>query len=63
MGARAVPHPHVSWTVKHFHDHLRDRRFALSHTWTKTVLQRAGLVNGHRAAARIGVAAAQALPA
>ena len=37
---------HVGWTVKHFHDHLRDRHgFALSYTWTKTVLQRAGLAN------------------
>lgn len=36
---------HMGWTVKHFHDHLRDRHgFALSYTWTKTVLQRAGLV-------------------
>ena len=33
------------WTVKHFHDRLRDRHgFAWSYTWTKTVLQRAGLV-------------------
>ena len=33
------------WTVKHFHDHLRDRHgFAWSYTWTKTTLQRAGLV-------------------
>ena len=37
---------HVGWTVKHFHDHLRDRHgFALSYTWTKAVLQRAGLAN------------------
>ena len=36
---------HVGWTVKHFHDHLRDRHgFTLSYSWTKTVLQRAGLV-------------------
>ena len=50
---------HVGWTVKHFHDHLRDHLrahhgFTLSDTWTKTVLQRAGLVSrapqrgGHR---------------
>ena len=33
------------WTVKHFRDHLRDRHgFAWSYTWTKTTLQRAGLV-------------------
>ena len=33
------------WTVKHFHDHLRERHgFAWSYTWTKAVLQRAGLV-------------------
>ena len=33
------------WTVKHFHDHLRERHgFAWSYTWTKTTLQRAGLV-------------------
>ena len=33
------------WTVKHFHDRLRDRHgFAWSYTWTKTTLQRAGLV-------------------
>ena len=34
------------WTVKHFHDHLRAHHgFAWSYTWTKTVLQRAGLVS------------------
>ena len=33
---------HVGWTVKHFHDH---HGFALSDTWTKTALQRAGLVS------------------
>ena len=33
------------WTVKHFHDRLRDHHgFAWSYTWTKTTLQRAGLV-------------------
>ena len=37
---------HMGWTVKHFHDHLRDRHgFALSYTWTKSVLQGAGLVS------------------
>ena len=36
---------HMGWTVKHFHDHLRARHgFAWSYTWTKAVLQRAGLV-------------------
>ena len=36
---------HVGWTVKHCHDHLCDHRgFTLSYTWTKTTLQRAGLV-------------------
>ena len=36
---------HVGWTVKHFHDHLCDRHgYTLSYTWTKTALQRAGLV-------------------
>ena len=34
------------WTVKHFHGHLRDYHgFAWSYTWTKTTLQRAGLVS------------------
>ena len=34
------------WTVKHFHDRLRERHgFAWSYTWTKTTLQRAGLVS------------------
>ena len=55
--ARCVPADQVSWvldayrtcyrgwTVKHFHDHLRTRHgFAWSYTWTKTTLQRAGLV-------------------
>ncbi len=42
---------HVGWTVKHFHDHLRAHHgFHLSYSWTKTVLQRAGLVT--RAARR-----------
>ncbi len=37
---------HVGWTVKHFHDHLRDHHgFALSYTWTKTTLRRAGLAS------------------
>lgn len=37
---------HVGWTVKCFHDHLRHRHgFALSYTWTKSVLQGAGLVS------------------
>ena len=37
---------HVGWTVKHFHDHLRAHHgFAWSYTWTKTTLQRAGLVS------------------
>jgi len=37
---------HAGWTVKHFHDHLRERHgFALSYTWTKTTLQRAGVVS------------------
>ena len=36
---------HVGWTVKHFHDHLREHHgFRLSYSWTKTALQRAGLV-------------------
>ena len=36
---------HMGWTVKHFHDHLREHHgFRLSYTWTKTTLQRAGLV-------------------
>ncbi len=36
---------HAGWTVKHFHDHLcAHHGFTLSYTWTKTVLQRAGLV-------------------
>ena len=34
------------WTLKHFHDRLRERHgFAWSYTWTKTTLQRAGLVS------------------
>ena len=42
---------HVGWTVKHFHDHLRAHHgFHLSYSWTKTVLQRAGLAT--RAARR-----------
>ena len=37
---------HVGWTVKHFHDHLREPHgFTLSDTWTRTTLQRAGLVS------------------
>ena len=40
---------HRDWTVKHFHDHLRAHHgFAWSYTWTKTVLQRAGLVSKAR---------------
>ena len=40
---------HMGWTVKHFHDHLRTRHgFAWSYTWTKTTLQRAGLVSKAR---------------
>ena len=39
---------HVGWTVKHFHDHLcAHHGFAWSYTWTKTTLQRAGLVPEH----------------
>ena len=35
-----------TWTVKHFHDHLcAHHGFAWSYTWTKTTLQRAGLVS------------------
>ena len=43
MGARRVPKPlpGLDWTVKHFHDRLRDRH---GFAWTKTTLQRAGLV-------------------
>ena len=54
---------HVGWTVKHFHDHLRDRHgFALSYTWTKSVLQGAGLVvAGAAARGAPPAAAAQAL--
>ena len=37
---------HMGWTVKHFHDHLRDRHgFTLSYTWTKSVRQGAGQVS------------------
>ena len=37
---------HMGWTVKHFHDHLCARHgFALSYSWTKAALQRAGLVS------------------
>ena len=33
------------FTIKHFHEHLvRDHGFHLGYTWTKTTLQRAGLV-------------------
>ena len=40
---------HRDWTVKHFHDHLRAHHgFAWSYTWTKAVLQRAGLVSKAR---------------
>ena len=47
---------HVGWTVKHFHDHLRDRHgFALSYTWTKTVLQRAGLAHRAPGSVRLSV--------
>lgn len=36
---------HVGWTVKHFHDHLRQHHdFGWGYTWTKTRLQSAGLV-------------------
>ena len=70
VSARRVPTDRVAWvleqyrtrhvgrTVKHFHDHLRDRHgFVLSDTWTKTVLQRAGLVRkAPRRGAPIGVA-------
>ena len=50
------------WTVKHFHDHLRDRHgFVWSYTWTKTALQRAGLVR-HKGAAPTA-AGASASPA
>ena len=58
QGAKRVPTDQVTWvldeyrtryrgwTVKHFHDHLRDRHgFVWSYTWTKTALQRAGLVS------------------
>ena len=46
MGARAVPNPPYGLTVKHFHDHLcAHHGFAWSYTWTKTTLQRAGLVS------------------
>ncbi len=51
----------AGWTVKHFHDHLRDRHgLTLSCTWTKTTLQRAGLVaralrrGAHRHEAALG---------
>ena len=45
MGARAVPEPPCG-LVKHFHDHLcAHHGFAWSYTWTKTTLQRAGLVS------------------
>ena len=47
---------HMGWTVKHFHDHLCARHgFALSYSWTKAALQRAGLVCGRPGAARIAV--------
>ena len=37
---------HMGWTVKHFQDHLRTHHgFAWSYTWTKTTLQRTGLVS------------------
>ena len=37
---------HTGWMVKHFHDHLcAHHGFAWSYTWTKTTLQRAGLVS------------------
>ena len=37
---------HTGWTVKHFHDHLcAHHGFVWSYTWTKTTLQRAGLVS------------------
>ena len=55
--ARRAPVDQIEWvlelfrcrywdfTAKHFHEHLvRDHGFKLSYTWTKTQLQRAGLV-------------------
>ena len=46
---------HVGWTVKHFHDHLRDRHgFTLSYTWTKTTCSGRGWWPGRRVAGRIG---------
>ena len=37
------------WTVKHFHEHLRERHsFAWGYTWTKTQLHAAGLVERAR---------------
>ncbi len=34
----------MGWSVKHFQDRLRARHgFALSYSWTKAALQRAGL--------------------
>ena len=54
---------HTGWTVKHFHDHLcAHHGFAWSYTWTKTTLQRAGLVSRHPGAAPT-VAGARASPA
>jgi len=36
---------YLSWTVKHFHDHMsKQPRFNWGYTWTKTRLQAAGLV-------------------
>lgn len=35
---------HFGWSVKHFHEHLKDRHgFRWGYTWTKTQLQAAGL--------------------
>ena len=46
MGADEYRSRYRGWTVKHFHDRLRERHgFAWSYTWTKTTLQRAGLVS------------------
>jgi transposase len=40
---------HPGWTVKHFHEHLQKHHgFGWSYTWTKTQLQRAGLVEPAR---------------
>lgn len=37
---------YIGWNVKHFHEHLRKRHnFHWSYTWTKTQLQKVGLVD------------------